>query len=215
MHSYLAGLQFDLPMNKQIKAAVMNTGVSGDFVQFVWVKLDDSSYGPKGDCVIKFNDMQAWRTFERYYVENGRYVPKRLSIEGVPDCDVTRSVNLKPCDILFVMSKRDMDDGPNIIDGNQMSTLRTWNGLFRGERVLDIPWFDFRVRRHATADVINSNDYEMEEGLYWKWKNEEDTRRKIHELDFMRERQDNTGMGSYVARHGTEPRSYWTYNGAP
>ena len=38
--------------------------------------------------------------------------------------------------------------------------------------MLDIPWFDFRVRRHAAADVINSNDYEMEEELeQWLKKN--------------------------------------------
>ena len=63
-HSYMAGLQYTLPMNAQIVQAVEQSGLGSLDVDVVLIHLDSGCYASRGDCVIKFTNKAAWRKFE-------------------------------------------------------------------------------------------------------------------------------------------------------
>jgi hypothetical protein len=62
-HSYMAGLQYTLPINAQVVQAVEQAGLGPQDVDVPLIHLDPGCYGPKGDCVIKFTNIEAWRMF--------------------------------------------------------------------------------------------------------------------------------------------------------
>jgi hypothetical protein len=190
-HSYMAGLQYTLPMNAQVVQAVEQAGLGPQDVDVVLIHLDPGCYGPKGDCVIKFTSKEAWRMFERYYEE-----ARPLTFPHMQYHAFQRTVNLKEC--MFILMLRQCDREISVKDDDGVGQLRTFENLkVTKSRVMTLPWHRGHI---VNADGTGA----IHDGLHDIWREEERNGNFIKEFDFCRSDQELLSVMNSRDRAGSK-----------
>ena len=104
LHSYLRGMQRNMPMCYQVEDAVHMAGCTGEDVDVLFFTECKVSRAPMGDVVIVWKHMDSWRTFENFFSKGG----VRMSFRGHPKMSrdyVDRMLYVNPCKMLYRLTK--------------------------------------------------------------------------------------------------------------